>query len=240
MIKAYFILVIFVLSTQHIVYTTTGAERERAEELRKEQEINKNYCGYNSPTNFNYCFGQSTPKYDCCAIYQDNRLACLPQASKEFKGKRGDFTVDGTQGFITCRTALKDAAVENQESIIGYSNTFFDHQYCGKRYAARGLADCAPIFPLETRCCYLQSIAYLSANRTKYLRNCINPISTFNNTVLAQTLFDRTDTTLTCLSAGSTTGSYFISESTVITTALRSDMIIFTYGILLAFILILF
>lgn len=197
------------------------------EQQKKQDDINKDYCGYLTPTINNDCYTKTTNKSQCCVISWNGKKACMPQSSTYFKDKRADFTIDNTEASIMC------GQVGENIGLNGLQSTFFGSPYCGKRNSVTTSNDCKPV-GLETNCCYLYSKAYTTKQNTKELKVCINEKQSFNETVVAQTLFPGTDTVMTCYDAA------FITKGAYVITKKNSMMIRFTFALVSMIILFLF
>jgi hypothetical protein len=188
------------LSINQVNSTTTAVKVLTPEEQALELKINKDFCGYLTPTTNQDCYTKTTTKSQCCVIDWQNKKACLPQSSTFFMDKRADFTIDLDKAYISC--GAKGEVLGANGSI----STFFGSTYCGKRNLALTALDCVPT-GLETNCCYLSSTAYTTKQKNKVLRACVNESPSYNETVVAQTLFPGTDTLLTCYNAAGTVQS---------------------------------
>jgi len=187
--KFIFIFISIILLTLNQVKTQTTTT-QTAEEIAKEYQINKDFCGYLPPSKNSDCYDKSTSKSQCCVITWNGKKACLPQSSSYFKEKRADFTIDNSAGSIMC------GVVGEALGLTGLS-TFFGSSYCGQRNSPLVSTDCKPV-GLETNCCYLESKVQTTKEGIRTLRACINEVRTFNETVVAQTLFPGSNTTLSC------------------------------------------
>jgi hypothetical protein len=168
-----------------------------ADELAKEKLINAKFCGYNTPNKNQDCFDLNTSKSNCCVITWANlpnggeTKACLPESSSAFKGNKADFTIDNLPASINC--GITDTT--------GLPSKFFLNNYCGTgRNQPTIVENCRPLVG-ETSCCFLSSVAATTYQGAKTMRTCILAEDGFKDTVVAQTLFPGSDTTLTCYNA---------------------------------------
>ena len=163
---------------------------------------NSNHCGYNIPTYASDCYKYNTTKSQCCAIGINNSsFACMPQSSSYFVNHGAKFNINGAPSQITC-------------GPLGELDTgsFFGINYCGKGSVALTTEDCRPTGK-ETTCCFLKSDALTTNKGVQTLKTCLLSNETFQTTVIAQTLFRGSNTTLTCYNVTSTNGiTYKITD----------------------------
>lgn len=173
--------------------TTVSLDELSPEELAKVKKINENFCGFNEPKVQNDCWKLSTEKSDCCVISMGGRSACLPQSAKSFKDKSAEFTIDNVKASIIC--------TQDAFNRMSTNSKFFETSYCGAGSAPESKVSCTPRTG-ETKCCYLESKARMTNGNPKVLRTCLSTDVSFNNTVVAQTLFAGSNTTLSCYEDG--------------------------------------
>lgn len=223
----------------------TYVKNQKSQQELDDDKLNDGFCGYDTPQTKQDCFKLWNNKSDCCAIEWNNRLACLPQSSKSFKGKRGDFTINDMKANIDC--------IRNMTNVT-YSK-FFDYDYCGvgNSYASPGVYatkkdDCNPntVISGSSTCCYLYSAAKMTDNSTKVLKTCIVPKydvsgqrENFTNTVLAQTLFSGSVTTLQCMTYNSTNKNISSDPVQNITVSF-SQLLKLTYLLIIGYFMIIF